>query len=270
MRKPRTGNSHVPMLTLSDHAELYIRLWTWNCRGIMWRNRFQRTDPYTRFLVGCLNPRLQGTSVGVVSPEPWEIGVGSPRFTLLQLEMVPQAAGVINPSCSDHINLFVRFKPWNCWALCSRIDLGPTTLHTLTTRDADIWCQNCSVRSVSRAPITATFPSGSSHEIVGVMFTNRCWPTIFHSFIAQDVDGWCHKCVVWSTPHAPITANFRPVPAVKLVETMFRNSCWPNTFHNTIAQNVDGWYQKCVVWSTPHSLIAGTQRKPFHPFRSCY
>ena len=38
-----------------------------------------------------------------------------------------------------------------------------------------------------------------SVKLIGVMFKNRCWPIIFHTIIAINVDGWCHKWLVWST-----------------------------------------------------------------------
>ena len=40
------------------------------------------------------------------------------------------------------------------------------------------------------------------------MLRNRCWPTIFHTSIAGDADGWCQKWLVWLAPHAPITSKF--------------------------------------------------------------
>jgi hypothetical protein len=32
--------------------------------------------------------------------------------------------GFVN-SCLDHTKLSIRFQPWNCWGLCSEIDVGP-------------------------------------------------------------------------------------------------------------------------------------------------
>ena len=32
----------------------------------------------------------------------------------------------------------------------------------------------------THTPITPIFSFGSSYEIVGIMFINRCWPIIFH------------------------------------------------------------------------------------------
>jgi len=37
-------------------------------------------------------------------------------------------------------------------------------------------------------------------KLLRIMLKNRCWPTTFHHVTTEDVDGWCHKWLVWSTP----------------------------------------------------------------------
>jgi hypothetical protein len=51
----------------------------------------------------------------------WEIDVGPSLFTLLQPEMQPELAGVINPSYLDHTKLSVWFQPRSCRELCSEL-----------------------------------------------------------------------------------------------------------------------------------------------------
>ena len=45
--------------------------------------------------------------------------------------------------------------------------------------------------------------------------------------------------------------TFRPVPAVKILEIMLRNRCWPTTFCTITTEDVDGWCVNWLVWSTP-------------------
>ena len=53
----------------------------------------------------------------------------------------------------------------------------------------------------------------------------------------------------WLMPqsHQP----FRPVPAVKLLGTMFRNRCWPTTVHTIVVRDADGWCLKWLVCEQP-------------------
>ena len=37
-------------------------------------------------------------------------------------------------------------------------------------------------------------------KLLGIMLRNRCWPTNVHTIITGDADGWCHNCLVSSTP----------------------------------------------------------------------
>jgi hypothetical protein len=39
-------------------------------------------------------------------------------------------------------------------------------------------------------------------DLMGIMLRNRCWPIIFHTITAEDVDRWCQIWLVWSTPHS--------------------------------------------------------------------
>lgn len=47
-----------------------------------------------------------------------------------------------------------------------------------------------------------TFSLVSVVKLMGNPHINRCWTTTFHTIIAADADGWCHKLSVWSTPHS--------------------------------------------------------------------
>ena len=44
---------------------------------------------------------------------------------------------------------------------------------------------------------------------------------------------------------------YRPVPVVELLWILFKNKCWSTIFHILLAGDVDGWYKKQLVWSTP-------------------
>ena len=51
-------------------------------------------------------------------------------------------------SCPNHTKLPVRFQPWNCWGLCSKLDVGPllfTLLQSemLTDGAWSGWCYLC-------------------------------------------------------------------------------------------------------------------------------
>ena len=56
--------------------------------------------------------------------------------------------------------------------------------------------------------------------------------------------------------------TFRPVLAVKLLRIMFRNRCWPTTFHTIITGDADAWCHKRLTWSAPHVPI--TPNFPSH------
>ena len=47
---------------------------------------------------------------------------------------------------------------------------------------------------------------------------------------------------------------FRPVATVKLLEIMFRNNCWPTTFHTITAGDAYEWCMEWVVWSTLRAM----------------
>jgi len=109
----------------------------------------------------------------------------------------------------DHTNVFVLFQPCNCWGLYWEIVDGPTTFHVVTAGDADGWCKKWLVWLVSCAPITPNFPSDlQPWALLGIMFRNRCWPTIFHTITAGDAKRWCQKWPVWLASHALTTPTF--------------------------------------------------------------
>ena len=49
--------------------------------------------------------------------------------------------------------------------------------------------------------------------------------------------------------------TFHPIIAVKLLWIMFRNTCWPTTFHTITVRDADGGCHKQPVWLTPHVPI---------------
>ena len=56
-----------------------------------------------------------------------------------------------------------------------------------------------------------TFRPVPTVKLLGIMLRNRCWSTTtFHTITTVDADRWCHKWLVWSTPH-PLT---------------YHTSCW--------------------------------------------
>ena len=55
--------------------------------------------------------------------------------------------------------------------------------------------------------------------------------------------------------------TFRPVPAVKLLEIMLRNRCWPTTSQSVIAgDDANRWCQKWSMWTASHLCESGIQR----------
>ena len=117
--------------------------------------------------------------------------------------MLPEVAGVINPSCLDHTNASVPSRP--VWRSCWEIGPDPpplfTTLQVGVGGDADGWCQSgrCDQPRVPRShqrfrPI----PSG-----LEIIMRNRSQTTTtFHHATSRswgpgDGDGWCQKWPVW-------------------------------------------------------------------------
>jgi hypothetical protein len=87
--------------------------------------------------------------------------------------MVSKLAGVINPSCPDHIKLLCPVPAMKLWGICWELEGLPTTFHITTIGDADGWCQNWPVWSTPHALITPNFLSNSSYEIVGDYAKNQ-------------------------------------------------------------------------------------------------
>lgn len=38
-----------------------------------------------------------------------------------------------------------------------------------------------------------SFRPVSTVKLLGIMFINKCWSTVFHTVTARDADGWCNK-----------------------------------------------------------------------------
>ena len=121
--------------------------------------------------------------------------------------MVWELAGVISPSCLDHTNLSIQFRPWNCWGLRWGIDVGPPLFTLwqpgiLTDGVRTGWCdQPLMPRSHQTiCPVLAV-------KLLGITLRNRWWPTAFHTITAGDADGWFPNWPVWSAPqshHLPL------------------------------------------------------------------
>ena len=94
-----------------------------------------------------------------------------PLFTLLQLERPTD--GVRSGRCDESPmprshQTFCPVLAVDLLGIMLRSRCWPATLHTITTGEADGWCLNWPVWLAPHdAPITPTFPSGSSRGFVG-------------------------------------------------------------------------------------------------------
>jgi hypothetical protein len=59
------------------------------------------------------------------------------------------------------------------------------------------------------------------------------------------------QCLLMFMPRAHQT--FCPLPVVKSLEIMFRNRCWPTTFHTITIGDADEWCLNWPVSSAPRS-----------------
>ena len=82
------------------------------------------------------------------------------------------------------------------------LDPRPTTNHSNKTHDWILFvCLAFTCSKPSLMPRShQTFRPVPTMKLLGIMLRNRCWPTTFHIVIVANVDGWCHKWLVWSTP----------------------------------------------------------------------
>ena len=114
----------------------------------------------------------------------------------------------------------VRFQPCNCYGLCWEIGDGPTTFHTITARDANIWCQKWLVWSAFRAPITPNFSIWfSTWNWWGLCWEVDVGPPLFTLFLQPKmltndvrIDRCDQPIMPWSHQ------NFSLVPVVKLLD----------------------------------------------------
>ena len=96
-------------------------------------------------------------------------------------------------SCPDHTKLLVKFQPWNCRRICSKIDVDPplfTLLQSGMSMDGVI-TSRCDQPLVSRSHQTLGLVPAV--KLPGIMFKNRCLPTTFHTITTGDADRWCQN-----------------------------------------------------------------------------
>ena len=154
----------------SDHSQIFVHFQTWNCWGL------------------CLG-----------------IDVGPPLLTLLRPEMPTDGArsGRCDQPLMPLSHPYVRPAPTvKLLGTMLRNRSWPTTFHTITTGDANGWNQKLPVWSTHHAPIHQTFRPVPTLKLLGTMLKSRCWPTHLHTITSGDVNGWCQKWPVWSTPQA--------------------------------------------------------------------
>ena len=72
------------------------------------------------------------------------------------------------------------------------------------------------------------------------LLTSHCHNLLISQAVKSHGLPWSHQ-------------TFRPVSAVKLLGIMFRNRCWPTTFHTITTGDADGWCLNRPVWSTTHA-----------------
>jgi hypothetical protein len=62
---------------------------------------------------------------------------------------------------------------------------------------------------------------------------------------------------VWRSLMPRSHQTSHPVLTMKLLGIMFRNRCWPTTFHTITAGDADGWCLNWLVWSIPQGFSRG-------------
>ena len=101
---------------------------------------------------------------------------------------------------SDKIELFFGDKNWS----------SVPVMFQLRTREQ--WAKSLSRSCPNHIK---PFRPLSTVKLLRIMLRNRwCRSTTFHIITAWDVDGWCHKWLVWSTPHTLATPGW-PGPTIR-------------------------------------------------------
>jgi hypothetical protein len=115
----------------------------------------------------------------------------------------------------------------------------PTTFHTITTEDADDVAKSNRCDEPLRARSNQTSRPILVVQLVGIMLRNRCQPTTFHTTTTEDADDVArnNRCDEPLRPRSHQTSH--PVPAVKSLEIISRNKCWPTTFHTITVEDAD-------------------------------
>ena len=124
--------SHLDQNSCPHHTKLTIQFELWNCSGL------------------------------------WgEIDVGSPLFTLLQLEMPTNGVTIYNT-----ISMLLGGQRCNIGCDLVRNSIPP--------------------RSKFMPPSHQTFRPVWAMNLLGILLRNRCWLTTFHTITAGHADEWCH------------------------------------------------------------------------------
>jgi hypothetical protein len=128
-------------------------------------------------------------------------------------------------------------------------------LHMLQVWQEQTWI--ITSERLAHVPITQ-----SVHPVSAVKLRGLCWeidvgPHHFYTIAVRDVDGWCQfdqplsfqgvlACSNLQCPNRTKLLEWQSKVcirfwAVKLLEIMLRNKCWPITFHTVVAGDADGW-----------------------------
>ena len=111
--------------------------------------------------------------------------------------MVLEETSVISPSSPDHTKLSFRFQSWNCWGLCSNIDVGPPLFTLLQLEMPTDGARSDRCDEPHKPWSHQIFLWVPAMKLLGTMFQHRCWPTTVHTITAGDADGWCLNYYSW-------------------------------------------------------------------------
>ena len=112
----------------------------------------------------------------------WEIDVGSPLFTLLQLDMPTNGVTIFNT---------ISMLPGG-----QRCDIG-----------CDLVRNSIPPRSKFMPSSHQTFCPVWAIKLLGILLRNRCWLTTFHIITSEDANKWC--CYLQHYFHVPGWAALR-------------------------------------------------------------
>ena len=82
-----------------------------------------------------------------------------------------RGANLNSDSCFDHTKFSVQFQPWNCWRLCSGIDVGPppfTLLQPEMPTDG-VWTGQCDQPLKESSPLMMFLWRASTNDGVAII-----------------------------------------------------------------------------------------------------